>query len=295
VGRDVCEVGFPAALVVAALVLQILAQAKAPAAPGKEIAVLVSRRIGVGDVRAENLAHKVSEYLRAQGFDRVTDPSQAAKQLAVMGVEDSAKCDGKRECVTGLGRVLRAWGVVALDVADLDGTMAIHFEALQSDDGEKLAVLDVVLPSKKVEVELVEQLAPFSAALRTALDAAGYEVKPLPDDAPVATQLKPAETTPVVETGPPMSKARVGALVTTASTVVAGALVILFVAQAGGAQRQLDGARVDRPNGAVGYNLPETQARDLGAKVNDNYSAALGVGIGAAALAVVSAVLWAQP
>jgi hypothetical protein len=76
---------------------------------------------------------------------------------------------------------------------------------------------------------------------------------------------------------------------------VAGALVILFVAQAGSAQRQLEGAKVERPNGAVGYSLPEAQARNLGAKANDNYSAALGVGIGAAALAVLSTVLWAQP
>ena len=281
-------------MVVAALVFQLLAQSKAPP-PAKEIAVLVSRRIGVGEVRAQALARKVSDYLKAQGFERITDPAQAAKSLSVMGVRDSAECEGKRECVTGLGRVLRAWGVVAVDVADLDGTMAIHFEALQSDDGGKLGVHDVVLPSKKVEVELAGQLAPLAALLRAAIDTAGYEVKPLPDDAPVAKNLKPTEAPPTVEASPPMSKARVGALVSTAGTVVAGALVILFTAQAGTAQRQLDQAKLERPNGAPGYSLTETQARGLAGKVNDNYSAALGTGIGAAALAVLSAVLWAQP
>jgi hypothetical protein len=283
-------------LVVAALVLQLLAQPKAPPPP-REVAVLVSRRIGVGEVRAQSLARKVSEYLKAQGFDRIIDPGQAARALAVMGVKDSGDCEGKRECVTGLGRVLRAWGVVSVDLADIDGTMAIHFEALRSDDGEKLGVHDVVLPSKKVEVEMVAQLSPLAASLRAAVDAAAAsDPKPTPQDAPVAAQLEPKEPLPTVEAPPPgMSKARVGALVTTATTVVGGALVILFVSQAGTAQRQLDQARVDRPNGAVGYNLPEAQARALGARVNDNYSAALGVGIGTAALAVVSAVLWAQP
>lgn len=259
--------------------------------------MLVSRRVGVGEVRAQSLARKVSEYLKAQGFDRVIEPGQAARALSVMGVKDSGECEGKRECVTGLGRVLRAWGVVSVDLADLDGTMAIHFEALRSDDGEKLGTHDVVLPSKKVEVEMVAQLSPLAAALRAAVDAAAAnDPKSPPQDAPVATQLEPKDAPPVVEAPPPgMSKARVGALVTTASTVVGGALVILFMAQGGTAQRQLDQARVERPNGAVGYNLSETQARALGNRVNDNYSAALGVGIGAAALAVVSAVLWAQP
>lgn len=257
--------------------------------------MLVSRRIGVGEVRGQALARKVSDYLKAQGFSRVIEPAQAARSLAVMGVRDSADCDGKRECVTGLGRVLRAWGVVAIDLADVDGTMAMHFEALLSDRGEQLGVLDFALPSKKAEVEMTGQLAPLTAQLRTALDAAGDEVKPLPDDAPVAKNLKPTEAPPALEVSPPMSKARVGALVTTAGTVVAGALVILFVSQAGTAQRQLEGVKTERPNGAPGYDLPEAQARSLGAKVNDNYSAALGMGIGAAALAIVSAVLWAQP
>jgi hypothetical protein len=285
-------------LVVAALVLQILAQPSASGAPAREIAVLVSRRIGVGEVRGQALARKVSDYLKAQGFSRIIEPGQAAKSLAVMGVRDSAECDGKRECVTGLGRVLRAWGVVAIDLADVDGTLAMHFEALQSDRGEQLGVLDLALHSKKAEVDMTAQLGPLATQLRAALDAAAHEVKPLPNDAPVATGLQPAAapaSSAAVEASPPMSGARVGALATTASTVVAGALVILFVAQAGSAQRQLEGAKVERPNGAVGYSLPEAQARNLGAKANDNYSAALGVGIGAAALAVLSTVLWAQP
>lgn len=282
-------------MLVTALVLQLLAQPQPP----REIAVIVSRRIGpsVSEVRGQALARRVSEYLKAQGFDRITDPATAAKALSVLGVKDSADCEGKRECVSGLGRVLRAWGVVSMDMADLDGMMAIHFEALRSDDGEQLAVLDLAMPSKKVEAELEGKLAPLAEALRAAVESTS-DLKAPPLDAPVATTLKPQEPappTPAVEPAPPMSKARVGALVTTGATVVAGALVILFVAQAGAAQRQLDDARVDRPNGAVGYDLTEEQARALGGRVNDNYSAALGVGIGAAALAVVSAVLWAQP
>lgn len=280
-------------MLVTALVLQLLSQPQ----PSKEIAVVVSRRIGVTEVRGQALARRVSEYLKAQGFDRITDPASAAKSLSVLGVNDSADCEGKRECVSGLGRVLRAWGVVSLDMADLDGMMAIHFEALRSDDGEQLGVLDLAMPSKKVEAELDGKLGPLAQALRAAVESTS-DLKAPPPDAPVATHLKPPEPQPppaAVETGPPMSKARVGALVTTGATVVAGALVILFVAQAGTAQRQLDGAKVERPSGAVGYNLTEEQARALGGRVNDNYSAALGVGIGTAALAVVSAVLWAQP
>jgi hypothetical protein len=284
-------------LLVSALVLSLLAQPKAaPAAP--EIAVLVSRRIGVGEVRAQALARRVTEYLRSQGFEKVTDPAAAAKALAVMGVKDTAECDGKRECVSGLGRVLRSWAVVALDLADVNDTMAMHFEALLSDSGEKVFALDMAVPNKKAEVEMPARLGPMATALHEALDKviprdAQSDSKP-PQDAPLAAKLEPTAPAQEVQQGPPMPGAHVGALVTTAATVIGAGLVVLFLAQGGGAQRQLDTAKVDRPNGAVGYTLTETQARQLASRANDNYSAALGVGIGTAALAITSVILWAQ-
>lgn len=291
-------------MVVAPFLLAVLSQAPAQGAAQNELAVLVSRRLGVSEVRAQGLARKVVEHLKEQGFDRVPEPAQSAKALAVLGVEDSAACEGKRECVAGLGRVLRAWGVLSMDLADIDGTMAIHFELLESDTGTQLAVQDVALPSKKVEVELVGQLKPLVAAVQAAAPppaeppAPKAEPRPQarqpPGDAPVAAKLEPQQPVAQLEPAPRLSKARVGAIVTTSATVVGGALVILFLSQAGNARRQLDLARVDR-NGVVAYNLPEAQARALGGQVNDNYAAALGVGIGTAALAITSGVLWAQP
>jgi hypothetical protein len=286
-------------LLVSALVLSLLAQPKTTSS-APEIAVLVSRRIGVGEVRAQALARKVTEYLRSQGFEKVTDPAAAAKSLAVMGVKDTAECDGKRECVSGLGRVLRSWAVVALDLADVNDTMAMHFEALLSDSGEKVFALDMALPTKKAEVEMATKLGPLATALHEALDkvipkdAQAEQQRAPPKDAPLAQKLEPTPPAQEVQESPPMPGAHVGALITTASAVVGAGLMVLFLAQGGGAQRQLDNARVDRPSGAMGYTLTETQARQLASRANDNYSAALGVGIGAAALAITSAILWAQ-
>jgi hypothetical protein len=284
-------------LIAAALVLSVLAQQPRAPPPVREIAVLVSRRIGgVGEVRGQALARKVADFLKARGIEKVVDPAQSAKALTVLGVKDSAECDGKRECVSGLGRFLRAWAVVSVDLADVNDTMAMHFEAVISDTGDKLALLDLAIPSKKAEVELVNQLTPIAEVLEATLDELKKKeaVRPTPADAPVAARLEPEVPAQEVQKSPPMPGAHIGALVTTAGTVVAGALVVLFVAQASTAQRQLDNARVDRPNGAVGYNLTEDQARGLATRVNDNYTAALSVGIGAGALAIVSAILWAQ-
>lgn len=121
-------------------------------------------------------------------------------------------------------------------------------------------------------------------------------VKTQPDpvkqpDAPTKTNLEPVVVTPpesVVAPAKAGSGVTVAAWTTTGLAVAAAGVAGTFGAMGLGARSQLDA------NEAGISSLSRSQANALATQANTNFSVALGAGIGAGVLGVVSAILWSQ-
>jgi hypothetical protein len=154
---------------IALVVTALLAQAPAQGARG--IAVILSGRSGMPEARAVLLAQTVSESLTRAGLPVTMGPRRTIEALTAMGFPSASECQGRRPCVAAQGLLLRVWGVVGVEVADLDGTTAIHVELVGSNAGERLADVDLVLPSRAGSPELAKQFAPSVPAFVHALEA----------------------------------------------------------------------------------------------------------------------------
>ncbi|MBL8939174.1 MAG: hypothetical protein JNM69_31725 [Archangium sp.] len=120
-------------------------------------------------------------------------------------------------------------------------------------------------------------------------------VKPQPDpvkqqDAPTKANLEPVVVTPPESVVAPArgSGVTVAAWTTTGLAVAAAGVAGTFGAMGLGTRSQLDA------NEAGISALSRSQANALAAQANTNFSVALGAGIGAGVLGVVSAILWSQ-
>jgi hypothetical protein len=252
------------ALVLAALV----AQARGPA---PQLAVVVSGRNGMTEARAESLAMKLTDMLTAAGIAVAMDPKEAAQRLSSSGLKSAADCEGKRACVSGLGRVLKVWGVLGVDLADLDGTVAAHLELVDSDSGERLAQHDAVATSKKIEGELQQQLKPFLPALKQALERAATapqnEAPPVSPPAPPPAALVPEPRPPeppepaVTSSGP----SRVPAVLSFGLAAAAIGAAVVFAVLATQARRDFDDHARLTAAGDPAYDLTRTEAQ---ARVN---------------------------
>lgn len=111
-----------------------------------------------------------------------------------------------------------------------------------------------------------------------------------PPDAPTKTNLEPVVVTPPESVVAPAkgSGVTVAAWTTTGLAVAAAGVAGTFGAMGLGARSQLDA------NEAGISSLSRSQANALAGQANTNFSVALGAGIGAGVLGVVSAILWSQ-
>lgn len=110
-------------------------------------------------------------------------------------------------------------------------------------------------------------------------------------DAPTKTTLEPVVVTPPESVVAPATKGSgltVAAWTTTGLAVAAAGVAGTFGAMGLGARSQLD------QNEAGISPLSRSQANAVAAQANTNFSVALGAGIGAGVLGVVSAILWSQ-
>jgi hypothetical protein len=276
--------------VLAHLLLAVLSQTPAP--PQPKLAVLVTQRAGLTDARAEALAAKVADVLSSKGVEIGRGPKESAQALSNAGMK-STDCQGKRGCISGLGRVLRVWAVLGVDLADLDGTLAVHLELIDSDRGDRLAQLDFVTPSKRAESEIPAQVQPLAPKLKELLDIAKVAAAPAPqpEPAPVLTPKSEPEqplthAVRAVEPSRPLALP-IGLL---AAGVAAGVVSIIFVVLAGGARDQLNAGTSGSP-----FSLTRSAAQQLVTRANTDYSVALGTGIGAGALALGGVLAWVLP
>ncbi|MBM4781924.1 MAG: hypothetical protein GQE15_29950 [Archangiaceae bacterium] len=110
-------------------------------------------------------------------------------------------------------------------------------------------------------------------------------------DAPTKTNLEPVVVAPPEAVVAPAAKGSgltVAAWTTTGLAVAAAGVAGTFGAMGLGARTQLDA------NEAGISSLSRSQANALAGQANTNFSVALGAGIGAGVLGVVSAILWSQ-
>ena len=268
----------------APLLAAVLTQA--PATPAPQLAVVVTQRSGMGPERAEVIAERIAEVLIARGVDVSGGPKASAQALAAAGTKNPAECQGKRPCVSGLGRLLKVWGVLGVELGDLDGTLAVHLELVDSDKGERHAQLDLVMPTKKAEAEIAAQVMPLVVPVKEVLTAAAppaaapkLEPASAPPSAPEAVAAQ-ADGAPALEekaagSPVPMVLAFVGGAGAAAASVA-------FLLLAGQARSELDMA---------GFSITRAQAQSIAGRANNDYTFSLGFAIGAAALVVVGLVL----
>src|SRR2546425_11199257 len=112
----------------------LLAQAPPPAAPAAAtvpVVVVLARDTGLEPVRAESLARDLSPALALAGIAVAVEPDEAKKRLAAQGVGEPTECRGRAECLARLGEPLQASAVVAIDVGEAGGDIALYLEALE--------------------------------------------------------------------------------------------------------------------------------------------------------------------
>lgn len=255
-----------------------------------QVAVVVTQRSGMSEARGEAIATKIADGLSARGVSLAGSPKESAAALAAAGTRNPAECQGKRGCVSGLARLLRVWGVVGVELADLDGTLAVHVQLVDA-DGERHAEVDLVMPTKRAEAEVGGQLGPFAREIVAKLDAerAVAQAKPVEPAQAVAPTPAPAEA--VTEPAPAPAKRPVLPLVLTfGGAAAAAATSVAFLILAGNAKSELQQHTSTMP-----FTITRADAQSLVQRANDSYTVALACGIGAAALVVLGAVLGLAP
>ena len=277
-----------------ALLLATLVAQSPPAAPNPELAVVVTRRSGMSVSQAEAVGDVVVEFLKKEGLTVLMGPKDGAKQLAVLGVKDSADCDGKRPCVAGLGRVLRAAVVVGVEVAELEGSLAVNLEAVETDRADRLAQKDALVAMKTYSADLEPTLSAFAAALREGVVAATtirpFDAPGTSSDAPKQVNLEPQPSQGVPLPTVAGRGPGAGVWVTGGAAVAAAAVAITFLAIGLSAKGELDGALRPASDPPV-YELTQPQAEALAGRANTAFSVSLGTGLGAVALGVTAGVL----
>ncbi|MDX2012839.1 MAG: hypothetical protein SFW67_21755 [Myxococcaceae bacterium] len=117
--------------------------------------------------------------------------------------------------------------------------------------------------------------------------------EPRPSDAPKATSLEPQVTSPPPSVVDPAPAASGGGLRAAAWTTTGLAVAAAGVAGTFGGLGLAARNELDRNEGGVS-TLSRSEANTLAGQANTNLSVALGAGIGAGVLGVVSAILWSQ-
>ena len=268
------------------MLAHLLAALLAQSAVDLQVAVVVTQRSGVTAERAEALATRISDALSSGGVAVSSGPKASVAALNAAGAKNPTDCQGKRPCISGLGRLLRVWGVVAVEVADLDGTLAVHAELVDSDRGERHAEVDLVMQARRADVELPVQIVPMVTRVRDALAVAALPGAPPPQAPPAQPapieQAKEAPVAAIVEPTPAPAGSAAPTLVAFAGGAVAAAASVVFLVLATQARSE---------HAAAGFGVTRAESQAIAGRANTSYTFALGFAIGAGALVLLGAIL----
>jgi hypothetical protein len=282
------------------------------AGPALANSVLV---VAENDLAREAAAELVEPFRRAKVKMKFAGPQAPATQCLLRPAGERARC------LAQAGETAFVEALLQIGAVASKGRTTVTFSLLSLDEGrlikrevatgpsDKLGaalapvagrLAKVIKPRAKSEPKPEPKPEPVARPERPVKPEPVARAEPTPDtprptpptDAPRATSLEPQATPPpasVVEPAPaPGGGLRAAAWTTTGLAVAAAGVAGTFGALGLTAQSELS-----RDEGGVSA-LSRSQANALAAQANTNYSVALGAGIGAGVLGVVSAILWSQ-
>jgi hypothetical protein len=283
------------------LVLLLAAGQSPSATPKRDVAVLVSRRIGMTPARADAIAELIVMQLVKTGHE-VLGPARVRQMAEVMGMKDPATCDAKRACVSGLARVLQVPLVISVDTAFLESNLALHLEVIDANFPEPRATADRVGPERALEGELTTLLVPILKAvgqvsrsneLQRPADPPPQAASPSGDTPKqVALEPQPTEPHPGLEKPAREPGSPIPGVLVAVGAAAAGVTSIALLA-AGLTEQQALQAKYDASGATPVYHLTAAEAQGAAGRANTNFSASLGTAIGAGALTLVAIVLFA--
>jgi len=246
---------------------------------------------------------------------KVAGPQAPASQCLLRPSGD------RNHCLAQAGETAFVDAVLQLGATNSKGRTTVTFLLLSLDDGKLIKKEVATGPSanlggalKPVIARIARLVKPRAAEPKPEPKPDPVKPEPKPDpvvkadpvkpepvktqpepvkrqDAPTKTNLEPVVVTPPESVVAPAAKGSgitVAAWTSTGLAVAAAGVAGTFGAMGLGARSQLD------QNEAGTSPLSRSQANALAAQANTNFSVALGAGIGAGVLGVVSAILWSQ-
>lgn len=261
--------------------------------------VITSKRPGAEAV-SPKIAQRVLDTFKREGVVGLLDDGAATKELRSAGFSDPRTCQGTRACLSKLAVLLGPKAVVVgVDVGKVGKSLAIHLEAVAADQDEALGSLDVSSSINGWSDAMSAPIVVFVRDVKAGLEKKLPPPPPPPDavvknDTPRKTDLTPPpkedRVGDVVKSG--SGGPKVGAIVTTGAAVASAGVALTFAIVSGSAKAQFDASLIDLPDGTKGSRLPEPQARQLAETANAGAGVAIGTGIVAVGLGVVSAILF---
>jgi hypothetical protein len=250
-------------------------------------AVVLARRTGATQADATAVTERVAQALAAQKVPGVLSLQETRARLARVAMTDATMCNGKSACHAELGKLLEVDFLVLVSVSQIAGEQSLAIELARAPTGDVLESESLLLAQRgQVPMEVLQRFAEvMTARVRSAA------ASPSPGDAPTQTTLVPAVKAPgpVEVPKPPPEKPRAVSLVLGGAGALAlGAGVALLAlgltnrAEATASMDRGDGVRVSelRGSAALAKNDAATVQFALAGA-----SAALGAGLGAAAIA----------
>ena len=100
-----------------------------------QTAVLVGRRTSLSQADAEVIPRTISTHLTGAQVPLKLDADAARASLSRLGLKDASACNGRKACITELGRQLQATFVISLSLSQVGSDCSIALELLRVFDG----------------------------------------------------------------------------------------------------------------------------------------------------------------
>ena len=250
------------------------------------VAVLVGRRTSLSQVEAQVLSQTISTHLATAHVPIQLDADAAGASLNRLGLKDASACNGRKACLTELGRQLSSAYVIALSLSQVERDRSIALEFLRVADGVVLEKEAIILSTGATLT--ADQLAGFAQRV---LKQLRLEDRPVVETPPVVVVKEPVVSEPppvvIVAPLPPAAKSHVPAL------ILGGAGVVAFAVATGllvsGLNARAEAYRTTEVDGTLRsqYAASEVQRRAAAGGAQLGVAgglAAAGLGLGTAAV-----------
>lgn len=266
-----------------------------------QLAVVVGRRTSVTSADAHAFARSVSTQLGQRGVPVKLDADAARTALTRLNVKDAAACNGRKACLTELGRQLGVAWLVALSVAQVGSDRSVALDLLEVSTAAVAEREAVILPPGAVLsaesfagfVERVKgRLSPSPTPAPALVDRPLVEPPPAPP--PLVAEVPVVPVAPVGVTAPvPAPEAPRNRTTSVVLGVAAGAALIAGgVLLASGLSARADATRTELVDGERRSPWTAGEAQARAGAANGLIGVAAGVGAVGLGLGVATVVTW---